>query len=218
MKQALGLALLFCALAAGASPATDAIRLQEQRKLHDWHYRVSESGDQQRVALHDASKPEDQRWLLESVAGRPATATEQAEFLAMHNKARKSGKRALLEMIDEASLTPIDGNPASRQWKFAIKPDSVDMVSSDKLRGELTLTADGQVASIDIRNPEPFRVMLVEKVEKVILHQDYARQPSGIMLPAKSTVEVLATGPQDIRQHSIKQYSDYKAGEASAAR
>jgi hypothetical protein len=200
-----------------ANPATDAVHLQAQRKLADWQYRVSETGDHKRVALHDPCKPEGQRWVLESVEGRPATAAEQTKFADMQNKAAKQGKGSLISMIEEASLTPVDGNPNARQWRFSVKPKSVDMVDSDKLVGELTLTADGQVASINIRNPEPFRVMMIEKVEKVAFNMEYIRQAAGIMLLGKSSVEILATGPQDVHQNTYRQYSDFKPGEATAS-
>jgi hypothetical protein len=216
-RFAFALMLTVGAASALANPATDAIRLQEQRKLANWQYRVTETGDHKRVALHDPSKPEGQRWVLESVEGRAPTAAEQTEFADMKAKAAAKGKGSMISMIDEATLAPVDGTPNARKWCFAVKPKAVDMVDSDKLVGELTLTADGQIASINIRNPEPFRVMMVEKVEKVAFGMEYVRQAAGIMLPGKSSVEILATGPQDVHQATYQQFSDFKPGEATAS-
>lgn len=204
----LGAALLLLAPLAQANPATDALRLQDKHKLSDQFYRLDDSGDQQRIARHDPTKPEGQQWLLETVDGRPATAAEQTSF-ATEQAPAKGHKGGLTDMIDESTLTPIDGN--ARRWRFGIKPGVMPSVEPDKLAGELTLTDDGQLASVDLHNPEPFRVLIVAKFEKIAVHIDYAWQPGGFMLPARQTKDVVISGAVSKRLHQIQRFSEYRA-------
>ncbi|MDN3575297.1 hypothetical protein QWZ03_00740 [Chitinimonas viridis] len=218
MKSLLALLSLLFAANAAANPAQDALAELKKHDSYQWHYRVQESGDSNRLIRHDPDNV-GKEWLLELIDGKPATAEQQASY----QERRKKNSRTLRfrDLVDAASLTPLDAGPKPLRYRFNVKPnDSLTEVDPELLAGTLTLAPTGEIASILLYNPEPFRAKLVAKIEKFSIQVDFSRHASGALLPARAQTILQGNigGVKELKQNLIQTYSDYRPSKQLASR
>jgi hypothetical protein len=169
--------LLVKAVHLWAEGRQDLAFTQRTRALND-----DKSTKYERIERYDPSLPDNQRWRLLEVNGRPPTEAERQDIEVKRN--RKPRKRAgnppasYLD-LDNARLAREDARTA--HFEVGIKPETARLVAVDKLIIQVAVDkASGAIEHISASLREPMRVALgVAKVIDVDLDVQFEAPPDG---------------------------------------
>lgn len=185
--------LLALSASAAAHPAMDAIAATGKNRLQDLPHRAVQTSTSSgktstTIASYDPAAPIDTRWTLESIDGHAPSAAETAEF---RKRKKNVADTRLADLIDPASLTPLDGAGQARRWRFRFREGKqLDGISLGKFSGIVTLDAADKPSAIDVILDESVRVKAIVKISHMRQHIDYAQLPGGVIVARSSDMEM----------------------------
>jgi hypothetical protein len=131
--------------------------VQRTRDLND-----DGSLKEERVERYDPSLPDNQRWKLLEVDGKPPTDSQRERIQGRRNrKPRKKANKPLAEYFDlENAKVIADGKDVVR-YEVAVKPEAARLVALDKLSVGITVRKDTRtIDRVTAGLTEPMRIAL----------------------------------------------------------
>lgn len=151
----------------------------------DWAFTVTSSGsDGDRVGRFDPRRPQDERWTLLMIDGRPPTDKESAEYAKNNHhfgdgdSDGDNGDDSAIDMVEPGTLRLVE--ETDDYWLLSFVPtddddeDDVGRKVLESMQGTVKIIKDGEyLAYIDIHNEKPIRPKLGVKMKKFLMHMSF---------------------------------------------
>jgi hypothetical protein len=150
----------------------------------DWAFTVTSSGsDGDRVGRFDPRRPQDERWTLLMIDGRPPTDKESAEYAKNNHHFGDgdgdgdNGDDSAIDMVEPGTLRLVE--ETDDYWLLSFVPtddddDDVGRKVLESMQGTVKIIKDGEyLAYIDIHNEKPIRPKLGVKMKKFLMHMSF---------------------------------------------
>ena len=150
----------------------------------DWAFTVTSSGsDGDRVGRFDPRRPQDERWTLLMIDGRPPTNKESAEYAKNNHHFGDgdgdgdNGDDSAIDMVEPETLRLVE--ETDDYWLLSFVPtddddDDVGRKVLESMQGTVKIIKDGEyLAYIDIHNEKPIRPKLGVKMKKFLMHMSF---------------------------------------------
>jgi len=150
----------------------------------DWAFTVTSSGsDGDRVGRFDPRRPQDERWTLLLIDGRPPTNKESAEYAKNNHHFGDgdgdgdNGDDSAIDMVEPGTLRLVE--ETDDYWLLSFVPtddddDDVGRKVLESMQGTVKIIKDGEyLAYIDIHNEKPIRPKLGVKMKKFLMHMSF---------------------------------------------
>jgi len=150
----------------------------------DWAFTVTSSGsDGDRVGRFDPRRPQDERWTLLMIDGRPPTNKESAEYAKNNHHFGDgdgdgdNGDDSAIDMVEPETLRLVE--ETDDYWLLSFVPtddddDDVGRKVLESMQGTVKIIKDGEyLAYIDIHNEKPIRPQLGVKMKKFLMHMSF---------------------------------------------
>ena len=150
----------------------------------DWAFTVTSSGsDGDRVGRFDPRRPQDERWTLLMIDGRPPTDKESAEYAKNNHHFGDgdgdgdNGDDSAIDMVEPETLRLVE--ETDDYWLLSFVPtddddDDVGRKVLESMQGTVKIIKDGEyLAYIDIHNEKPIRPKLGVKMKKFLMHMSF---------------------------------------------
>jgi len=150
----------------------------------DWAFTVTSSGsDGDRVGRFDPRRPQDERWTLLMIDGRPPTNKESAEYAKNNHHFGDgdgdgdNGDDSAIDMVEPGTLRLVE--ETDDYWLLSFVPtddddDDVGRKVLESMQGTVKIIKDGEyLAYIDIHNEKPIRPKLGVKMKKFLMHMSF---------------------------------------------
>ena len=151
----------------------------------DWAFTVTSSGsDGDRVGRFDPRRPQDERWTLLMIDGRPPTDKESAEYAKNNHHFGDgdgdgdNGDDSAIDMVEPVTLRLVE--ETDDYWLLSFVPtdedneDDVGRKVLESMQGTVKIIKDGEyLAYIDIHNEKPIRPKLGVKMKKFLMHMSF---------------------------------------------
>lgn len=150
----------------------------------DWAFTVTSSGsDGDRVGRFDPRRPQDERWTLLMIDGRPPTDKESAEYAKNNHhfgdgdSNGDNGDDSAIDMVEPGTLRLVE--ETDDYWLLSFVPtdddeDDVGRKVLESMQGTVKIIKDGEyLAYIDIHNEKPIRPKLGVKMKKFLMHMSF---------------------------------------------
>ena len=117
---------------------------------------------EERLERFDPSLPDDQRWHLLEMNGKPPTDEQRKQWQDRKNqKPRKASNKPLDELFDFDSATLVSETPQAATYGVAVKPSFARLVAVDKLTVDFTVNKQTKVIEhVTAGLSEPMKVAL----------------------------------------------------------
>ena len=200
-----------------AELAEAAFKTMDESDLGEWAYtQTTVKNGVKRVATHDPTRPEGERWTLVSVDGRPPTEKEQEKHRpsADGNKDSEDGFAATVE---PGSLKLIKETPTHAIYSFhPASDDEHDRKFNEHMDATLRIAKaqDGPyVETLEMHSREPFSPAFSFKVNEFALVLAFAPVKGGrAVLPASVSTHIAgrAMMVKKIEETVEVTYSDFR--------
>ena len=150
----------------------------------DWAFTITSSGsDGDRVGRFDPRRPQDERWTLLMIDGRPPTDKESAEYAKNNHHFGDgdgdgdNGDDSAIDMVEPGTLRLVE--ETDDYWLLSFVPtddddDDVGRKVLESMQGTVKIIKDGEyLAYIDIHNEKPIRPKLGVKMKKFLMHMSF---------------------------------------------
>ena len=151
----------------------------------DWAFTVTSSGsDGDRVGRFDPRRPQDERWTLLMIDGRPPTDKESAEYAKNNHHFGDgdgdgdNGDDSAIDMVEPGTLRLVE--ETDDYWLLSFVPtdddddDDFGRKVLESMQGTVKIIKDGEyLAYIDIHNEKPIRPKLGVKMKKFLMHMSF---------------------------------------------
>ena len=179
-----------------------------------------------RVERYDPSLPDDRRWQLLEVDGRPPPPTEREAWERRKNgRPRKHANRTAEDLFDFEHATVAAAEPASVTYAVALRPEAARLIQVDKLLVKVTVgRRSGMIERVTAGLREPIRVALgLARITDVDVdmhfHPDAAQAGAAedrIDAEGAAHVALSALGSRiDYEWTDFKRVDPYRRGSAS---
>ncbi len=193
------LAALAAALRAAPPPLLDQAVHQWLEGKDDWAFTqrartLLEDGSvkEERLERFDPSLPDNQRWHLLEMNGKPPTEDQRHQWQDRKNaKPRKASNKPLDELFDFDSATLVSETPDSATYAVAVKPSFARLVAVDKLTVDFTVSKQTKVIEhVTAGLSEPMKIALgLAKVTDLDLDLSFETVPPGKSSPPRRREE-----------------------------
>jgi hypothetical protein len=149
----------------------------------DWAFTVTSSGsDGDRVGRFDPRRPQDERWTLLMIDGRPPTDKESAEYAKNNHHFGDgdgdgdNGDDSAIDMVEPGTLRLVEETDDYWLLSFVPTDDDADVGRKvlESMQGTVKIIKDGEyLAYIDIHNEKPIRPKLGVKMKKFLMHMSF---------------------------------------------
>jgi hypothetical protein len=149
----------------------------------DWAFTVTSSGsDGDRVGRFDPRRPQDERWTLLMIDGRPPTDKESAEYAKNNHHFGDgdgdgdNGDDSAIDMVEPGTLRLVEETDDYWLLSFVPTDDDADVGRKvlESMQGTVKIIKDGEyLAYIDIHNEKPIRPQLGVKMKKFLMHMSF---------------------------------------------
>ena len=151
----------------------------------DWAFTITSSGsDGDRVGRFDPRRPQDERWTLLMIDGRPPTDKESAEYAKNNHHFGDgdgdgdNGDDSAIDMVEPGTLRLVE--ETDDYWLLSFVPtddddeDDVGRKVLESMQGTVKIIKDGEyLAYIDIHNEKPIRPKRGVKMKKFLMHMSF---------------------------------------------
>jgi len=141
---------------------------------------------EERLERFDPSLPDNQRWHLLEMNGKPPTEEQRHQWQDRKNaKPRKASNKPLDELFDFDSATLVSETPQAATYAVAVKPSFAHLVAVDKLTVDFTVSKQTKVIEhVTAGLNEPMKVALgLAKVTDLDLDLSFRSVPPGESSP-----------------------------------
>jgi hypothetical protein len=186
-------AALAPALRAAPPPLLDAAVHQWLEGKDDWAFTqrartLLDDGSvkEERLERFDPSLPDNQRWHLLEMNGKPPTEEQRHQWQDRKNaKPRKASNKPLDELFDFDSATLAGETPESATYAVPVKPSFAHLVAVDKLTVDFTVNKQTKaIEHVTASLSEPMKVALgLAKVTDLDLDLSFQSVPPGESSP-----------------------------------
>jgi len=175
-----------------------ALRSLDRADARRWAFTetITENGTT-RVARHDPTRPEDERWTLVTVDEQPPTDEQREAFAArlVAEQDEQSEAEEIRSMITPGTLEMVEQTATDAVFRF--KPtseDEDDREFNERLVGTLRVAGvagDPRLQSVELRASKPFSAAFGVKIKAFSLLMTYAPVGSaGAVLPREVRIEL----------------------------
>jgi len=213
--QAAAPALLAKAINQWEEDGQDLAFTQRIRTLNE-----DQSTHYERVERYDPSLPDEQRWRLLEVNGRPPTETERRAIEDKRNrKPRKRTGNSPSAYLDLDSARQVGETDQIARFEVGVKPEASRLIDLDKLVIKIAVDkSSGTIAHISADLREPMRVAFgLAKVIDVDLDMQFEEPSEGPPPSAEVTADSTARvklfklgNPQEFSWSDFKEVPAYK--------
>lgn len=120
------------------------------------------SAKEERLERFDPSLPDNQRWHLLELNGKPPTDEQRHQWQDRKNaKPRKASNKPLDELFDFDSATLVSETPEAATYAVAVKPSFARLVAVDKLTVDFTVSKQTKtIEHVTAGLSEPMKIAL----------------------------------------------------------
>jgi len=166
----------------------------------------------ERLERFDPSLPDNMRWRLLEVDGKPATVEQREKWEVRKNsKARKQVAKALTDYLDIEQAAPLKESATHAQFEIPVRPETARLLDVEKIAVVVTIDKEhGNIAHIAATLREPIRVLLgLAKITDFDLDVGID-PPRGDLIPPQKSGDVKSDSTARVRMSKFGDPIEYR--------